>query len=202
MSKKTIPNGRSWLEWVKDQKCRHCGIPLSVQNVPISRLKKRENICSLCHGRALRGINTDDYKYALQRDEYIIRSRGKKAVPFIVLTKKEISDTFLFEALEDTEKYRIDQVMSMAGSESNSKVLRQLLVFLLQSWYMLDEDQMVDVINRANDFVSSKSIDAELRARMASDLRQFMKRVGTKEGQQSYEQMRESGREIEAEVPI
>jgi hypothetical protein len=198
---KILDNGKIQESWLKGKVCRACGIDLSMENIPTSKLKRREAVCIECHSEMLKGLPHVPYVPILDKPNYVVKRRGEIGVPKIVLKDNISEDKLLFDMIEDTEQFRVNSMVRLMGKEHDPKALRQIIVYLLGSWEWLDSLQTTRVVNAANKFTGTTSHDSDLRVKMANDLRVFIKRSSAnKDFQQSFEQIRSSAKEIEVET--
>lgn len=127
-------------------------------------------------------------------------------IPKITPKGKQPSEDVLFDMIEDTEQYRVAQMVKLMESEDEGKNLNKIIVFLLKSWAFMDTEQCAKVLNEANRIVGAKAFDAEVRAKMANDLRTFMVAMKRTKGgiaDKTFEQMRhEQNGKLTVEVPV
>ena len=143
---------------------------------------------------------------AITKSRYTVSDAMSGNIPKVAVTDNEVAEDLIFEMVEDTEQYRIAKMVDLMGSEDDGKNLNKIIVYLLKSWSLLSPDQCAKVINEANRIIGARSYDADIRAKMANDLRAFMVAMKKTKGgviEKSFEQLRhESDGNITVEVPI
>lgn len=141
----------------------------------------------------------------IDKDKYRVSDAKGGNVPKVQIKGDFPTEDAMFDMIEDTEKYRVSQMVKLMQSESDGKNLNKIIVYLLKSWAFLDLDQCAKVINEANRIIGAKSFDADLRAKMANDLRAFMVAMKRTKGgvvQKTFEEMRKDSGTITVEVPV
>ena len=154
----------------------------------------------------MKSIKPKVIQEAITKSRYTVSDAMSGNIPKVAVTDNEVAEDLIFEMVEDTEQYRIAKMVDLMGSEDDGKNLNKIIVYLLKSWSLLSPDQCAKVINEANRIIGARSYDADVRAKMANDLRAFMVSMRKTKGgviEKSFEQLRhESDGNITVEVPI
>lgn len=143
----------------------------------------------------------------VSKDKYDVSDALGGNIPKITVKGEPISEDVIFDMIEDTEKYRVCQMVKLMQSEDEGKNLNKIIVYLLKSWAFLETEQCALILNEANRIIGAKAFDPELRAKMANDLRAFMVAMKRTKGgiiTKTFEELRKdtSDGTITVEVPV
>ena len=142
----------------------------------------------------------------VEKEKYSVSDAVGGNIPKVTVKGEPPTEDVLFDMIEDTEKYRVAQMVKLMQSEDDGKNLNKIIVYLLKSWAYLDTEQSAITINEANRIIGAKAFDADIRAKMANDLRIFMVAMKRTKGgiaDKTFEQLRrEEGSTITVEVPV
>lgn len=142
----------------------------------------------------------------VSKEKYEITDATGGNIPKITAVGVHPSEDVLFDMIEDTEQYRVAQMVRLMQEESEGKNLNKIILYLLKSWAFMDTVQCSKVLNEANRIVGAKAFDPEIRAKMANDLRAFMTAMKRTKGgvvEKTFEQMRhEQNGKLTVEVPV
>lgn len=186
--------------------CRECQTPLTQENFSPSREKRKDYICRECNRKQVREIKSKVLQEGVTREKYSVSDAVGGNIPKIEVIGSHPSEDVLFDMIEDTEEYRIAQMIKLMQAEDDAKNLNKIIVYLLKSWSFLDTVQCAKVLNEANRIIGAKAYDPDVRAKMANDLRAFMvamKRTkATGQTTKTFEELRKEEGRITVEVPV
>lgn len=169
----------------EEKRCRICNFPLHNGNWSETRQKKNDYICSLCKAKELKSIVVPETN--VHKEGYTIKRVGQKA-PTICASNTSV--VHIKDMINETELFRIEQVLKLIASGTDAKVRKVCIDYLLKVSDLLTSEQLAEVINEANVMMLQAGVDDEIKLKVAITLRNF---VSAKEGKagkaKSYEEL-------------
>ena len=171
------------------KRCRKCSVLLNATNWNQSSRKKNDNICKNCKGRELRAI--EPKVVVEEKDGHTITTVGNKA-PVVTVKPGEILS--LKRMIEDTELFRIEEVIKFLLPGNEDKDRKVAVDYLLKVKDLLTDPQKVQVVNLANSMIMQAGVEDSFKLKVAIALRNFISaKDGKKEKKLSYEEIMAKG---------
>ncbi len=165
---RVIPEGKT---------CATCGDELSYDNITPKRTEVYAWHCDDCVRLNLSKIGTS-YKYSKESDEYSIKRSKVNAAPRIMpkeLDAKKQNLELLNEFIKNTDQFRIDSMIKIMFSKRVAPKDKKIAInYLLKAFDKLTPRQCVQVINCTHELIASEKTPADIRVKLAIEIRAFM----------------------------
>lgn len=174
---------------MKEKRCRKCKTLLGEGNWNKGSKSRNDNICKTCKNAELRNIEVKES--VEEKDGHTITTIGNKAP---VITAKPGEILSLKRMIEDTELFRIEEVIKFLLPGNEDKDRKVAVDYLLKVKDLLTDSQKVQVINLANSMIMQAGVESSFKLRVAIALRNFIStKDGKKEKKLSYEEIMAKG---------